>query len=207
MVRRPGRPPGSYDREVAPSRDRLLAELESHPPDPDGYTARDRFLSFVRDTADPFTRANVGHVTASTIITRAAGDAVLLRYHRKLGQWLQPGGHVEPEDDSVFEAAAREAREETGIEDFVAPSGSRILDVDVHDIPSWRGEPPHIHYDVRYLLIAPEGTAGSERHRTRWFPLDEILRDADPSLCRALGKARRWLGDAARAVPGRAFNS
>jgi ADP-ribose pyrophosphatase YjhB (NUDIX family) len=39
---------------------------------------------------------------------------VLLLYHRKLGLWLPPGGHVEP-GELPDEAAVREVLEETGV--------------------------------------------------------------------------------------------
>src|SRR4028119_1540524 len=40
---------------------------------------------------------------------------VLLHWHRKLGMWLPPGGHIEP-DELPDEAAARAGLEETGVE-------------------------------------------------------------------------------------------
>lgn len=51
--------------------------------------------------------------TASVFIVN--GDAVLLRKHEKFDLWLQPGGHIELDEDPV-EAVLREAREETGLE-------------------------------------------------------------------------------------------
>ena len=64
---------------------------------------------------DPFARDNPdGHVTGSAVVARPDGSAFLLVLHRKLGRWLQPGGHTEESDASVFGTALREAREETG---------------------------------------------------------------------------------------------
>ena len=40
---------------------------------------------------------------------------VLLLWHRKLGMWLPPGGHIEP-NELPDEAAVREVREEAGLE-------------------------------------------------------------------------------------------
>jgi 8-oxo-dGTP pyrophosphatase MutT (NUDIX family) len=41
-------------------------------------------------------------------------DRVLLHMHRKLGLWLPPGGHIEP-NELPDEAAIREVEEEAGI--------------------------------------------------------------------------------------------
>ncbi len=40
---------------------------------------------------------------------------VLLHHHPKLGRWLPPGGHIEP-DELPDEAALREVKEEAGID-------------------------------------------------------------------------------------------
>src|SRR3989344_1630221 len=51
--------------------------------------------------------------TASAFIVH--GDKVVLHKHKKLGMWLQPGGHIELHEDPV-EAVLREAKEETGLD-------------------------------------------------------------------------------------------
>lgn len=43
------------------------------------------------------------------------GDRLLLIQHARLGKWLPPGGEIEP-GETPLEAAARELREETGLE-------------------------------------------------------------------------------------------
>lgn len=65
---------------------------------------------------------------------------VLLHRHAKLGLWLPPGGHIEP-NELPDEAARREVMEEAGIE--VLLTGGRGLD---RDLP---GEPRQ--------LVRPEG--------------------------------------------------
>ena len=52
------------------------------------------------------------HFTATAFVVR--GDATLLHWHKRLAQWLPPGGHIEP-DEEPAEAALREVREETGL--------------------------------------------------------------------------------------------
>lgn len=189
-------------RAVPPSAASLLDQLRSYPGTPGEKNVLERFLSLLERPADPFSRENRDHVTASTVIAHPGGHEVLLRYHRRLERWLQPGGHVEPKDASVFDAALREAREETGIEEFEAPLGDRILDLDVHDIPGGLLQPPHRHYDVRYLLTAPSDARASEKHRTRWVPFETLTgEDTETSLGRAIGKARQWLAQASKATP------
>ncbi|MFN2384721.1 MAG: NUDIX hydrolase [Thermoanaerobaculia bacterium] len=179
---------------MPPSAASLLEHLRSYRGAPAETAILGRFVRLLEGAADPFSRENTDHVTASTVIARSSRGEALLRYHRRLGRWLQPGGHVEPEDASVFDAALREAREETGIGDFQAPLGNRILDLDVHDIPGSAGQPPHRHFDVRYLLIAPPGSEVSEAHRTRWVPFESLAgEDTEASLSRVAGKARQWL--------------
>lgn len=53
------------------------------------------------------------HVTGSAIIVGQRG--VVLHRHKRLGLWLQPGGHIEP-GETPWEAALREAQEETGLD-------------------------------------------------------------------------------------------
>ena len=139
---------------------------------------------------ESFLRANpVGHVTASAIIAGSDAAAVLLVSHAKLGGWLQPGGHIEPEDDSTFAAAVREVLEETGLDRLGTPIGPSILDLDVHEIPAIGEEPAHLHFDVKHLLVA-EGRAPLVA-AARWFSTHEISSlDRDGSLARAVRKAR-----------------
>ena len=178
------------DRRLAAYRPEGGAEAES--------LARIRAL--LRDAPDPFTRAERDHVTASAVVARPDGGAFLLVHHRRLDRWLQPGGHVEPVDASVFEAARREAREETGVADLAAPFGDLVLDVDVHPIPARADRPAHVHFDLRHLLTATAtrfAVAAEEVRRAEWFSFDAALAaGVDASLSRALGKARALLGGA-----------
>ena len=41
------------------------------------------------------------HFTASCLVVDEAGERVLLTLHRKVGRWLQFGGHIEASDASV----------------------------------------------------------------------------------------------------------
>src|SRR5438105_10816886 len=118
------------DDEEAAHRAAILALVESEP------------LCFSRTTYTP------GHVTGSLFIVCAATGKVLLHHHRRLDKWLQMGGHDDGERDAAA-TALREGREESGLVDLTLLS-PEILDLDVHSIPAGKGEPPHLHHDVRY---------------------------------------------------------
>ncbi|HEY1433932.1 MAG TPA: NUDIX hydrolase [Thermoanaerobaculia bacterium] len=162
---------------------------------------------FLARPEDPFSRATAeGHFTGSAVIARPDGSAYLLVLHRKLGRWLQPGGHTEEADASVFDTARREAREETGIARLEAPLGRAILDVDVHAIPAHGRDAAHAHFDVRYLFtteldVDPEASEDPSRPM-RWVSLDEASAlGMDGSLARALFKARARLAPGAGSGP------
>jgi 8-oxo-dGTP pyrophosphatase MutT (NUDIX family) len=175
----------------------LDAYLEGHPED---RLRAERVRQFVRAHPDCFERSNhEGHVTGSAWIVSADRRRYLLTHHRKLGRWLQLGGHADGDPDPA-RVALREAREESGMRDFeLFRRGGELLplDVDVHRIPAHGGEPEHLHHDVRYLLIAAPGqelVRSAESFELRWFPLESDAPLAgEASLLRMWRRAREWL--------------
>ena len=110
------------------------------------------------------------HFTGSAFVVSSDGARALLHHHRKLNRWMQLGGHCDGEED-VLSVAQREAWEESGLSGLVVAS-ARPFDLDIHEIPAFGGEPPHWHYDVRYVLIAPQGAEiriSPESNKLRWF--------------------------------------
>jgi 8-oxo-dGTP pyrophosphatase MutT (NUDIX family) len=174
--------------------------LAHEPEDALESTHRDRMLALldVAPDRDPFARGHFdpGHFTASAFVLSPDGRSLLLILHAKLALWLQPGGHIDPEDPDIFAAARRETAEETGLgDDAVEPTVARgtLLDLDIHRIPPnpRRGEPAHEHFDVRVLLRARtlDFAAGSDALDARWVRLEEV-QDAgtDDSVRRAVRK-------------------
>jgi 8-oxo-dGTP pyrophosphatase MutT (NUDIX family) len=163
--------------DAAGGRARLLAELATYSP----VNGRERAMvecvrAFVAAHDDCFERTQLaGHVTGSAWIVDRAGTAALLLHHRKLGKWLQPGGHADGDPD-VRGVARREAAEETGVRGLT-PASDGIYDVDAHDIPARPGEPAHVHYDLRFAFFADPAEPprrNAESHAVAWVPLAEI---------------------------------
>ncbi len=131
-------------------------------------------------------RADPEHVTGSAIVVGARGT--VLHVHKRLHRWLQPGGHVEP-GEAPWEAARREAEEETGLRLAHPGHGPRLIHVDVH-----RAAKGHTHLDLRYLLLAPDRDPApppGESPEARWFGWEEAAEVADEALAGALRAARR----------------
>lgn len=151
------------------------------------------FGSFLSAHADAFERSCVpGHFTGSAWLVSIDGERVLLTHHRKLGLWLQPGGHADGDPD-LRRVALREAVEETGLRGLRIEPG--IFDIDRHRIPARPGEPEHWHYDVRYVVRAGEDECfivSEESHALAWRPVAEVAKDlqADASVRRM---AAKWL--------------
>jgi 8-oxo-dGTP pyrophosphatase MutT (NUDIX family) len=144
--------------------------------------SRLRLLEAVDRLPRPFARlAGPTHVTGSAIVVGRRG--VVLHRHKRMGIWLQPGGHLEP-GETPWQAARREAAEETGLALRHPSAGPRLVHVDVHAAPL-----RHVHLDLRYLLLAGDGEprpAPGESQDVRWFTWPEALAVADAGLAGAL---------------------
>jgi len=156
-----------------------------------------RVSAFVQAHPDCFLRSCAeGHITGSAWILSADHRHVLLTHHRKLDRWLQLGGHSDGQRDPR-RVALREAQEESGLARFrFLPEGSDPLplDLDVHPIPAFGDEPPHLHLDVRFLLVAETGQAlraSAESNALRWFERARLAEFVDEeSLLRLERRAR-----------------
>ena len=139
----------------------------------------------------PFSRHQPeAHFTASALVVDVDAGKIALLNHAKLGRWLQPGGHAEPEDGGFMHVTAlREAREETGCELRLYDSTPTLLDVDVHLIPA-RGDEAHHHLDLRFLMVAedPQRLAlnADESTAISWFSFEEAIALVDDEALRRL---------------------
>jgi 8-oxo-dGTP pyrophosphatase MutT (NUDIX family) len=148
--------------------------------------ARDRFLSELAGLTAPFDEhAGPTHVTASGIVVGPRGT--VLHRHKRLGIWMQPGGHIDP-GESPAEAALREATEELGLAVEHPPTGPVLIHLDVHEAALG-----HTHLDLRYLLLGADLDPlppPDESPDARWCSWDEALAMADAALIDALPLAR-----------------
>lgn len=174
-------------------RDDIARLLEAHVPADDREASFvDAMRSLVGTAGDPTSRDHFdpGHFTASAFVLSPDRRDVLLIEHSKLHRWLQPGGHIEPADATLHAAARREVAEETSIVEL-DPWTPGLLDVDIHDIPSLKGQPPHQHFDLRCCFVARvrSFSAGSDAKAAAWVSRADIDPSiTDESVMRALRK-------------------
>lgn len=147
-----------------------IAPLDS----PEMRDTRDSMRALLDERPAPLDRRErPGHFTASALVVNDALDQILLLHHTKLKIWVQPGGHVDG-NANLLAVALSEAKEETGI------GGLRIwpqaIDLDIHRVnpPS---EDAHLHYDVRFLVLAPQSPVLNANHEStaqRWVSPDDL---------------------------------
>lgn len=183
------------DPARAALRDALLRHVPADAAEADDLV---EILALVEHEPACFSRRTFtpGHITGSAFVVCRSTGKVLLHHHRRLNAWLQLGGHDDGERDPLA-TALREAAEESGLKDLTLLQDA-ILDLDVHDIPAGKGEPPHKHHDVRYALVAehPDGIHrdAGESLDLAWFTLQEAAdRMNEPGARRALARLARLI--------------
>jgi 8-oxo-dGTP pyrophosphatase MutT (NUDIX family) len=128
----------------------------------------------VLSAVDPYSRSTMaGHITASGLVVR--DGRVLLIFHPYIKEWMQPGGHID-EDEDPIQAAIREVFEETGV--TCEPLDERFdpIDIDLHEIPANpnKGEARHLHIDLLFVLKAIREEESPEGIKKAWVSFDQI---------------------------------
>ncbi|MEY4174761.1 MAG: hypothetical protein RI900_1926 [Actinomycetota bacterium] len=141
-----------------------------------------QFVELFDPIEQPFLeQAGPVHVTGSAIVVTADRSRVLLHKHKRLGMWLQPGGHIDP-GELPWQGALREAVEETGLPASLVDD--HLVHVDVH--PGPRG---HTHHDQRYLVESPHvppAPPEGESPDVQWLQWHRAIALTEPGLEGAL---------------------
>lgn len=162
----------------------LVAAID--PVDGREAAAKAEVLAGLQSLPEPFAQsAGPTHVTGSALVVGPRG--IVLHRHKRLGLWLQPGGHLD-HGEWPHQAALREAHEETGLAVRHLDAGPLLLHVDAHD-----GGRGHRHLDLRYVLrgedVDPDPPSG-ESQDCRWFGWVEAAAIADHGLRGVLERTR-----------------
>ena len=149
--------------------------------------SRELILLLLECSPRPFWRSQFtpGHITCTGLVLAPDNEKLLLVHHRRLDRWLLPGGHVEPDDAEIWDAARREVIEETGAQ-LQPDSAPELAGMDVHGIPPKAAEPYHLHHDLIFAFRASSETVqvSPESRALVWCSPAEFDRYALPESIR-----------------------
>jgi 8-oxo-dGTP pyrophosphatase MutT (NUDIX family) len=161
-----------------------------------------RIVDLVASVADPWSRSEPVHLTASAIVAHAASGRVLLRWHERFSRFMQVGGHGDAGEWDPLAIALREAAEETGLSDLRPFErgdrgvASELIHVVVVPVPARSDEPAHEHADLRFLLETDRPDEARPENLTaavRWVSFDDALQLAAEQNLRVLLERARAL--------------
>lgn len=123
------------------------------------------------------------HITSSGFIMNKSLDKVLMVHHNIRNTWAWSGGHVDGDADFLH-VAIKEAKEETGINNFTVPIED-IMSIDILPVFGHMRRnkyvSAHLHLSVAYILIASEDETlivnEDENSDISWFTLDRFTGD------------------------------
>ena len=161
-----------------------------------------RLAVLARTAPDPWSRSLPLHFTASALVVHPPSGRVLLRWHVRLGRWLQVGGHADPGESDPLEIALREAREESGLTDLVPWPDDALRHAVICDVPASATEPRHQHGDLRYIFATRDPEAiipENDQSPLRWLTVAEARAAAagnnlDDTIGRAAALLAPWPG-------------
>ncbi|HEX7042396.1 MAG TPA: NUDIX domain-containing protein [Patescibacteria group bacterium] len=127
-------------------------------------------------------------IASVLITTKSNPKKILLLHHKKAGVWLQPGGHIEHNENPI-EAIIRETKEETGLdisEYFILKKENKESQslplprfIQEEKIPEHSNHPFHFHIDLLYHIEfeeeMPVTFLEKEAHAIGWFEKQEAL--------------------------------
>lgn len=163
-------------------------------PDDEQERLQQVYLDHLTAHPDAMSRScHPDHLTASVLIVSKDHQRVLLTLHRRIGRWLQTGGHCEPQDDTLALAALREGREESGIDGLLIDPLPVLLSL--HEVPGCGPIRPSHHLDVQFVAIAPHDdfTMSEESADLAWFDVDAPPPQTDQSVRDLIAAARTRL--------------
>ena len=153
--------------------------------------------TFLNSEKEPFKRScQKGHFTASCLLVNPKTNKFVLTHHRKLGLWLQLGGHCDGIED-LAHVAMKEAEEESGLTELSFLTFPFLqeeilpVDFDIHTIPESKKDPEHLHLDVRFLIktTSEDLLISEESLDLKWFTKEEAkLVTDEESLLRLIEK-------------------
>ena len=161
---------------------------------PDAAQERLREEFLMAFAAGPAVLAKTGgptHVTASVVVVDTTASRALLVLHRRARAWLQPGGHLEPTDATLRDAAGRETTEESGVADLAVDA--QPLSLSRYRLAAGFGACLE-HLDVCYAATAPAAAqprVSGESARVAWCDLHALPDDAPDTGVAALVRAAR----------------
>jgi 8-oxo-dGTP pyrophosphatase MutT (NUDIX family) len=179
---------------ITPASVRSTARSFDNPADGQALKSQELILLLLDCASDPFSRSHFtpGHITCTGLVLAPDGHRLLIVHHRRLDRWLLPGGHVEPEDAEIWDAARREVVEETGAQ-LQPDTAPPLVSMDVHGIPSNGREPYHLHHDLLFAFRAASDAVrvSQESRDIAWCTPVEFDRYALPdNIRRAYRRAR-----------------
>jgi 8-oxo-dGTP pyrophosphatase MutT (NUDIX family) len=157
-------------------------------PSPQQDALRRDYLAHLDEHPDGVWREGPpAHLTASCFVLDETSEHVLLCLHGKGGFWVQFGGHLERDDQTLADAALREAREESGLVHLDLLSDEPV-DLDRHTLSSAFGRCTE-HLDVAFAARADPAArtaVSAESRDVAWWPVDALPAGVVPDLPRRL---------------------
>lgn len=163
-------------------------------PDADQERLRTAYLAHLEEGPTTVAKAGVrDHLTASCLVITPDAGHVLLTHHRRAREWFQFGGHLEATDTTLFAAATREGREESGI--VTVTPHPVVVQLDHHELSGDFGW-CRSHLDVRFAAVVDREVVpvtSAESLDVAWWPTDGLPEGTRAEISALVTATRRAL--------------